>query len=105
MQGRALWATQQGRFATGSYLKEGDIVCVLHGCSSPVALREVKLDVWNATWRACKSAVRRSADTSHGVPSTAYRVLGTCYLEGWMDPWSSGKVDWNEDDADHFVLI
>lgn len=79
MQGRRLWTTTEGRFATSSHLEPGDIICVLHGCSNPVALRRERFSV--------------------------YKVLGTCYLEGWMDPWSNEKVYWEEEDADHFLLI
>jgi hypothetical protein len=65
---------------TGSRLQMGDLICVLHGCSHPVALR-------------CAP----KKDT--------YTVVSTCYLEDWMDPWSSGKVDWKEDEADEFALV
>ncbi|KAF2023414.1 hypothetical protein EK21DRAFT_118785 [Setomelanomma holmii] len=34
MQGRRLWFTTCGRFASGSSLAEDDIVCVLHGASN-----------------------------------------------------------------------
>jgi hypothetical protein len=109
MKGRHLWTTQKEGFSTGSYLRQGDLVCVLHGCSNPVALRVEEQGYFNpvalesrnhnavkAFWRDDKYPLKR--------PGT-YRVLGTCYLEGWMDPWSSGKVDWREEDADTFVLV
>ena len=62
MNGRQLWITQRGRLATGSRLKKGDVICILHGCSHPVALRHVPKE-------------------------DAYIVVSTCYLEDWMDPW------------------
>jgi hypothetical protein len=64
MRGRTLWMTRSGRFALGSHLRRGDHVCLVYGCTNPVALRS-ELDT-------CK-------------------VLGACFLEGWMDPWSTGK--------------
>jgi hypothetical protein len=42
MRGRELWVTAQGRLATGSDLQSGDCLCILHGCTNPVALCETK---------------------------------------------------------------
>ena len=80
MNGRQLWITQGGRLATGSRLQKGDEICILHGCSHPVALRRVP-------------------------KKDAYTVVSTCYLEDWMDPWGRGKVDWKDDEAHEFALI
>jgi hypothetical protein len=96
MKGQNLWTTQKGLFASGSYLRQGDIVCVLHGCPNTVALSAVQRgtlrpSVFEAAWRTCKYALRPGKQME--LPYNAYYVLGTCYLEGWMDPWSSGKVD------------
>lgn len=65
MRGRTVWMTRSGRFALGSYLRSGDHICLAYGCSNPLALR--------------------------GEHETN-KVLGTCYLEGWMDPWSNGNI-------------
>ncbi|KAH7083557.1 heterokaryon incompatibility protein-domain-containing protein [Paraphoma chrysanthemicola] len=78
---RRLYTTKQALFASGRNLHKGDIICILHGCSHPVALRPTK----DGTGR--------------------YNVRGTCYLEGWMDPWANGKIYWAEDEADEFVLV
>jgi len=80
MQERQLYITQRGRLATGSGLREGDLICVLHGCSHPVALR-------------------------HVPKKNAYDVISTWYLEDWMDPWNTGAVNWKEDEAEEFALI
>jgi len=80
MHGRRLHITQDGRLATGSGLRRGDLICVLHGCSHPVALR-------------------------HIPKKDAYEVVSTCYLEDWMDPWNRETVHWKEDEAQEFVLI
>jgi hypothetical protein len=66
MHGRTLWMTRSGRFALGSYLRCGDHICLAYGCSNPIALR--------------------------GEHETT-EVLGTCFLEGWMDPWSNGIIE------------
>jgi hypothetical protein len=66
MHGRTLWMTRSGRFASGSYLHRGDHICFLYGCSNPVALR--------------------------GDHKTTH-VFGTCFLEDWMDPWSTGVLE------------
>jgi hypothetical protein len=76
---RYLFVTEQGRLVLGCTIEPGDEICILHGCSNPVALRP----------------------TGGGT----YHVQETCFLEGWMDPWSSGKVDWKEDEAAEFILI
>ncbi|KAH7067668.1 heterokaryon incompatibility protein-domain-containing protein [Paraphoma chrysanthemicola] len=81
MLNRQLYTTQQGLFATGTVLKKGDIICIIHGCSHSVALRRTQKD------------------------KSKHLVLGTCYLEGWMDPWANGKIYWAEDEADEFVLV
>ena len=65
-------------FASGSYLRESDLICVLHGALNPVALRHGNAETWI--------------------------VMESCYLEGWMDPWSHGKIDWKEDEGVEFVL-
>jgi hypothetical protein len=78
MHGRELWYTEHGRFACWSALEEKDVICILHGASNPVVLRKTDAQTWS--------------------------VLGSCHLEGWMNPWSSGKVDWKEAEGDEFVL-
>jgi hypothetical protein len=78
MHGRKLWYTEHGKFANGSAFEEKDIICILHGASNPVALHKTDAETWS--------------------------VLGSCYLEGWMNPWSSGKVHWKEAEGDEFVL-
>ncbi|OAG04395.1 HET-domain-containing protein [Paraphaeosphaeria sporulosa] len=65
MRGRTLWITRSGRFALGSYLCWGDHICLAYGCSNPIALRF----------------------------ETTTHVLGTCYLEDWMDPWTNGSIE------------
>ena len=58
--GRSLWLTRSARCAIGPRIDRGDIICILRGCTHPVALQE--------------------------LDNGEFRVLGTCYLEGWMDP-------------------
>ncbi|KAH7377708.1 hypothetical protein BKA66DRAFT_467665 [Pyrenochaeta sp. MPI-SDFR-AT-0127] len=79
MKGRNLYGTESLHFALGSRLRRGDVVCILHGCSNPVALRLTQ--------------------------AGNFLVKGTCFLEGWMDPWSKGKVDWTEDESTQFILV
>lgn len=55
----------------------GDCICILHGSSVPLILRR------------CENAKE-------------YTVMGQCYYESWM---YGEKVDWEEDEADEFVLI
>lgn len=76
---RCLFVTELGRLALGCTLEAGDEICLLHGCSNPVALRT--------------------------AGDSRYYVQETCFLEGWMDPWANNKVDWKEDQATKFILI
>lgn len=71
MHGRTLWMTRSGRFVLGSHLRRGDVIYLIYGCSNPVALRGEQV----------------------------LEVLGTCYLEGWMDPWSTGASERAEEMA------
>ncbi|KAJ8113040.1 hypothetical protein OPT61_g4732 [Boeremia exigua] len=76
MRGRTLWMTRSGRFALGSHLRSGDKIYLAYGCSNPFALR--------------------------GEDVT--KVLGTCFLEEWMDPWGSGKMKGVEKGFDPFFI-
>jgi hypothetical protein len=80
MDNRELWYTEHERLAAGTHFKKGDSICILQGASNPVCLRP------------CEEPGR-------------WVVMGTCYLEGWMDPWGRGKVDWEENENVEFVLV
>lgn len=71
MHGRTLWMTRSGRFLLGSHLRRGYVIYLVYGCSNPVALRGEQV----------------------------LEVSGTCYLEGWMDPWSTGAIERAEEMA------
>lgn len=76
---RYLFVTESGRLALGCTLEPEDEVYILHGCSNPVALRPTK--------------------------KGAYNIQETCFLEGWMDPWTSGMIDWGEDEGKELKLV
>jgi hypothetical protein len=80
MDNRELWYTEHERLAAGTHFKKGDSICILQGASNPVCLRP------------CEEPGR-------------WVVMGTCYLEGWMNPWGRGKVDWEENENVEFVLV
>lgn len=82
MHGRQFWITQERRLTTAVWLRKGDLICIMHGCSHPVAIRHV----YETAAQVCT-------------------VVGTCYLEDWMDPWGRGKVDWKEEEAQEFQLF
>jgi hypothetical protein len=65
---RNLYITMNGRLVVGRDLRPGDELCILEGCHRPVALRE--------------------SLTNPGY----YGVVETCYLQGYMDPWSEEDV-------------
>jgi hypothetical protein len=67
MRGRTLWMTKWGSLALGSYLRSGDQICLLYGCSNPVALRRERNEMG--------------------------KVLGACFLEGWMGDGNIEKAE------------
>lgn len=58
-------------------VERGDLVCIIHGSKVPLVLRPVAGD--------------------------QYLLMGQCYMEGVMR--GEATKDWNEQDADHFVLV
>ncbi|KAH6864733.1 heterokaryon incompatibility protein-domain-containing protein [Alternaria rosae] len=58
-------------------IQPGDCICIIHGSTVPLLLRQ------------CENGKE-------------YTVVGQCYYESWM---YGEKVDWEEDEADEFVLI
>jgi hypothetical protein len=86
MVGRELWMTQSGRFAICNmfnvkqgYVEAGDAICVLHGYDHPVVLRP-RVD-------------------------GKYALVGLCWMDEWMYAFSTGKVFWEEEEGDAFVLV
>jgi hypothetical protein len=86
MVGRELWMTQSGRFAICNmfnvkqgYVEAGDAICILHGYDHPVVLRP-RVD-------------------------GNYALVGLCWMDEWMYAFSTGKVFWEEDEGDEFVLV
>jgi hypothetical protein len=55
----------------------GDSICIVHGSTVPMLLRQ------------CEN-------------EKEFTVVGQCYYESWM---YGEKVDWEEDEADEFVLV
>jgi Heterokaryon incompatibility protein (HET) len=72
-----------------SKVQEGDLICVLYGCSVPVVLRTIK--------RASLGAIPRTSSprmgTNDGLPPRLdsstndhyYEFIGECYIHGMMD--------------------
>lgn len=76
---RFLFVTETGRLVLGSTLEPEDTICILHGCSYPVGLRPDG----NGNWY----------------------VQESCVMEGAMDAWRSGMVDWRDDESTEFKLV
>jgi hypothetical protein len=84
MLGRRLFLTEHGGLAVcPTSSRAGDIICIIYGCSNPVVF---------------------AAGQSFGA-AELHRVHGTCFLEDWMDPWSTNRVKWKEEDAQQFTLL
>jgi hypothetical protein len=86
MVGRELWMTQSGRFAICNmfnvkqgYVEAGDAICILHGYDHPVVLRP-RVD-------------------------GNYALVGLCWMDEWMYAFSTGKVFWEEEEGNEFVLV
>jgi len=67
IQGRTIFLSDSGDFGLGpDHLEEGDVVCVLLGCSVPVVLRKV------------------TTTLLHGIEKEHYLFIGECYIEPIM---------------------
>jgi hypothetical protein len=67
IQGRTLFLSDSGDFGLGiDHLEEGDVVCVLLGCSVPMVLRKV------------------TTTLLHGIEKEHYLFIGECYIEPIM---------------------
>jgi hypothetical protein len=73
---RYLFISSTGKVGLAGKAQYGDIVCILHGCSTPVILRS----------------------TGHGT----FHVMEDCYLEGAM---YGEALNWEESEADEFILV
>ena len=58
-------------------VRPGDCICIIHGSTVPLLLRRCEKE-------------------------KEWTVVGQCYYESWM---YGEKVDWEEDEADEFVLV
>jgi hypothetical protein len=65
-----------------STIKEGDIVCVLYGCIAPCVLRK---------------AARMEAG--------CYKLIGHCYLDGWMYGDNPRKWKWWKEKPEALILV
>ncbi|KAI4941997.1 hypothetical protein J4E91_010384 [Alternaria rosae] len=75
---KRLFLGQKHLFGLGpKAIQPGDCICIIHGSTVPLLLRQ------------CENGKE-------------YAVVGQCYYESWM---YGEKVDWEEDEADEFVLI
>ncbi|GME47965.1 HET-domain-containing protein [Neofusicoccum parvum] len=70
--------TAEGKFGfTRKETKPGDTIVILHGARIPYALRKTE-------------------------DESKYQIVGNCYIEGIMD---GEAVDWEEDEAEWFILV
>jgi hypothetical protein len=83
MNGRQVHVTRHGRLAVLIQPDWYSVVTadlyILHGSRYPIAIKPYSGNV--------------------------NEVLGACYVEGWMDAWGSGKIDWKEEDAQEFEIV
>jgi hypothetical protein len=73
---RKVFMTSAGRFGLGLHMQKDDIICILHGCSTPVILRPQS--------------------------TGSHIIIGDCYLE---DVMRGEAVTWKEEEADDFILM
>lgn len=88
---RSLILTQRENFLglAPSKAREGDLVCILYGCSVPVVLRRMErssLDIASQTSsRRKRSNGRNPLRTGSGDNEPYYEFIGECYIDGMMD--------------------
>jgi hypothetical protein len=79
--GKKVFLTDRLEFGLGySNMTCDDIVCLIYGSNTPCILRK-----------------------SSRMASGCYKLLGQCYLDGWM--FGEKKVDWWEQEAKTFTLV
>jgi hypothetical protein len=65
-----------------STVKEGDIICILFGCIAPCVLREASR-----------------------MKTGYYRLIGHCYLDGWMYGENPRNWNWWNEKSEELVLV
>lgn len=63
-------------------VKEGDLVCILYGCSVPVLLREHQTHTGHNKATLADGGVEVRSNATD--PSTLYQLVGECYIHGMM---------------------
>jgi Heterokaryon incompatibility protein (HET) len=104
---RALFITEEGHIGLGpTTTKLGDEICVIPGCSVPLMLRSH--DVLQDHRQGQSYLGTRLEAPSRGVSRRTHhrhhRLIGECYLHGFMDGEAVSKEGW-EKDVRTFSLI
>jgi hypothetical protein len=82
-QGKKVFLTDRLELGLGySNVRCGDIVCLIYGSNTPCILRK-----------------------SSRMASDCYKLLGQCYLDGWMYGKNAWDVNWWEQEATPFTLV
>jgi hypothetical protein len=81
--GKKVFLTDRLEFGLGySNMRCDDIVCLIYGSNTPCILRK-----------------------SSRMASGCYKLLGQCYLDGWMYGENAWNVNWWEQEAKTFTLV
>lgn len=62
----------------------GDVVAVIYGCPAPMLLCQVE--------NLCDGGNGRTS------PKSKYRLLGECFVHGFMDGEAKNMIEWNDQD-------
>jgi hypothetical protein len=87
---RSLIRTTGGRVGLArKKVKEGDLVCIIYGCSVPVIIREHRKD-------GCEDGMdrQRGMHNTLGQEETFHELIGECYVDGMMD---GEAIEWQEE--------
>lgn len=69
--------------------REGDLVCILYGCSVPLVLRKIERHKMNggapSPWKRVKPGEALPPRTDSSKSDHYYELIGECYIHGMMD--------------------
>jgi hypothetical protein len=97
---RTLFITEAGHIGLGpTTTKIGDGICVILGCSVPLVLRSQDVLQYHRQERSHLGArlEAHSREVSRRTHHQRHRLIGECYLHGFMDGEAVSKEGWEED--------
>jgi hypothetical protein len=104
---RTLFITEEGYIGLGpTTMKPGDGICVIRGCNVPLVLRsqEVLPDHRQGQSHLGVRIEAPSREVSRRTHHRHHRLIGECYVHGFMDGEAISTEGW-EEDVRAFTLV